>query len=150
MEPLVRLIEQMPEDKVVAAMIEQLKNGLPYRHFLAALYLAAIRAARWHGDGAHGYDHNAYVVHSVYQLSLDLPAGGAQRIARTAGRSRPQLPEPGPDLLGQGRRRQFDPPFKVTLPDRALPVKSHPDLSLIPGPAFPSGSRGHGPAGNRR
>ena len=74
MEPVVRLIEQTPDDKVVAVMVEQLKNGLPYRHFLAALYLAAIRAARWHGDGIHGYDHSAYVVHSAYQLSLDLPA----------------------------------------------------------------------------
>ena len=75
MEPVVRLIEQTPDDKVVAVMVEQLKNGLPYRHFLAALYLAAIRAARWHGDGVHGFDHNAYVVHSAYQLALDLPAG---------------------------------------------------------------------------
>src|SRR5262249_27323300 len=54
---------------------EQLRKGLPYRHFLAALYLAAIRAARWHAGGPHGYDHSAYWVHSAYQLSLDLPAG---------------------------------------------------------------------------
>src|SRR5262245_28950544 len=74
-EPVVRLIEETPEDTCVAAMVEQLRNGLPYRHFLAALYLAAIRAARWHGDGIHGYDHSAYWVHSAYQLSLDLPAG---------------------------------------------------------------------------
>src|SRR5262245_12493954 len=74
-EPVVRLIEETPEDKCVAAMVEQLRKGLPYRHFLAALYLAAIRAARWHGDGIHGYDHSAYVVHSAYQLSLDLPPG---------------------------------------------------------------------------
>lgn len=74
-EPIVKLIEQTPHDKCVLAMIEQLKKGLPYRHFLAALYLAAIRAARWHGDGIHGWDHTAYMVHSAYQLSLDLPAG---------------------------------------------------------------------------
>jgi hypothetical protein len=74
-EPVVRLIERTPQDQCVAAMVEQLRKGLPYRHFLAALYLAAIRAARWHGDGIHGYDHSAYVVHSAYQLSLDLPAG---------------------------------------------------------------------------
>jgi hypothetical protein len=75
MEPIVRLIEKTPDAKVVAVMVEQLKKGLPYRHFLAALYLAAMRAARWHGDGMHGYDHSAYVVHSSYQLSLDLPPG---------------------------------------------------------------------------
>src|SRR5262245_22790213 len=74
-EPVVRLIEETPQDKCVAAVVERLRKGLPYRHFLAALYLAAIRAARWHGDGIHGYDHSAYVVHSAYQLSLDLPAG---------------------------------------------------------------------------
>ena len=73
-EPVVKLIEETPQDKCVSAMVEQLRKGLPYRHFLAALYLAAIRAARWHGDGIHGYDHSAYVVHSAYQLSLDLPA----------------------------------------------------------------------------
>jgi hypothetical protein len=75
MEPVVRLIEETAQVKCVAVMIEQLKKGLPYRRFLAALHLAAIRAARWHGDGIHGYDHSAYVVHSAYQLSLDLPAG---------------------------------------------------------------------------
>jgi hypothetical protein len=74
-EPVVQLIERTPQDQCLAAMIKQLRKGLPYRHFLAALYLAAIRAARWHGDGIHGYDHSAYVVHSAYQLSLDLPAG---------------------------------------------------------------------------
>jgi hypothetical protein len=74
-EPVVRLIERTPHDQCVAAMVEQLRRGLPYRQFLAALYLASIRAARWHGDGMHGWDHNAYVVHSAYQLSLDLPAG---------------------------------------------------------------------------
>jgi hypothetical protein len=73
-EPVVKLIEKTDQDKCVEVMVEQLKKGLPYRQFLAALYLAAIRAARWHGDGAHGYDHNAYVVHSAYQLALDLPA----------------------------------------------------------------------------
>jgi hypothetical protein len=74
-EPIVKLIEQTPQEACIAAMVEQLRKGLPYRHFLAALYLAAIRASRWHGSGLHGYDHNAYVVHSAYQLALDLPAG---------------------------------------------------------------------------
>src|SRR5262249_38911755 len=73
-EPVVKLIEEMPQEKCVAVMVEQLKKGLPYRQFLAALYLAAIRAAKWHGS-IHGYDHSAYLVHSAYQLSLDLPAG---------------------------------------------------------------------------
>jgi hypothetical protein len=73
-EPTVRLIAETPREKCVEVMVEQLRRGLPYRNFLAALYLVAIRAARWHG-GIHGYDHNAYVVHSVHQLTLDLPVG---------------------------------------------------------------------------
>jgi hypothetical protein len=72
-EPIVRLIEETPREQCVAEMLEQIRRGLPYRNFLAALYLAAIRAAKWHG-GIHGYDHNAYVVHSAHQLALDLPA----------------------------------------------------------------------------
>src|SRR5262245_7302931 len=71
-EPVVRLIEEAPRARCVAVMIEQLQNGLPYRHFLAALYLASIRAAKYHGT-IHGYDHSAYVVYSAHQLSLDLP-----------------------------------------------------------------------------
>lgn len=74
-EPIVRLIEETPREKCIAAMIEQMRNGLPYRHFLAALYLAAIRAATYHNNGPHGYDHNAYVVHAAHQLGLALPAG---------------------------------------------------------------------------
>jgi hypothetical protein len=74
-EPIVRLVEETPRERCVAAMVEQLRQGLPHRHFLAALYLAAIRAARWHGSGIHGFDHSTYVVHAAHQLALDLPAG---------------------------------------------------------------------------
>lgn len=74
LEPVVRLIEQTPEEDCAGVMIGQLKNRLPYRQFIAGLYLAAIRAARWH-EGMHAFDHNAYVVHSAYRLGLDLPAG---------------------------------------------------------------------------
>jgi hypothetical protein len=73
-EPIVRLIEDTPQDRCIAVIVEQFRKGLPYRHLLAALYLAAIRAAKWYA-GMHGYDHSAYVVHSAYQLALDLPAG---------------------------------------------------------------------------
>jgi hypothetical protein len=71
-EPIVRLIEETPQDKCVEMMVERLRGGLPYRNFLAALYLASVRAAKWHG-GVHGFDHMAYVMHSAQQLSLDLP-----------------------------------------------------------------------------
>jgi hypothetical protein len=42
-EPIVRLIEETPREKCVAMMIGQLQKGLPYRNFLAGLYLANIR-----------------------------------------------------------------------------------------------------------
>jgi hypothetical protein len=71
-EPIVRLIEETPREKCAEAMLQQLRTGLPYRVFLAALYLAAVRAAMWHG-AVHGFDHNAYLVHAVHQLSLDMP-----------------------------------------------------------------------------
>jgi hypothetical protein len=65
-EPIVRLIEETARDKCVTVMVEQLRNGLPYRHFLAALYLANIRTAV--------IDHPLAVLHSADQLALDLPA----------------------------------------------------------------------------
>src|SRR5262245_4851607 len=64
-EPLVKLIEETPRDKCVAMMVEQLKSGLPYRNFLAALYLTNIRTGE--------VDHPLAVLHSANQLSLDLP-----------------------------------------------------------------------------
>src|SRR5262249_13003128 len=42
LEPVVRLIEETPREKCVAALAEQLRGGLPYRRFLAAVFLAAI------------------------------------------------------------------------------------------------------------
>ena len=64
-EPIVRLIEETPRDKCVGMMIQQLKNGLPYRNFLAGLYLANIRTSM--------VDHPLAVLHSTNQLTLDLP-----------------------------------------------------------------------------
>jgi hypothetical protein len=64
-EPVVRLIEDTPRDNCVAMMIGQLKKGLPYRNFLAALYLANIRTGL--------VDHPLAVLHSTNQLTLDLP-----------------------------------------------------------------------------
>ena len=64
-EPVVRLIEDTPRDNCIAMMIDQLKKGLPYRNFLAALYLANIRTGL--------VDHPLAVLHSTNQLTLDLP-----------------------------------------------------------------------------
>src|SRR4051794_39627491 len=48
-EPVVRLIEETPRDRCVAALVDQLRGGLPYRRFLAAVFLAAVRK----GDSHH-------------------------------------------------------------------------------------------------
>src|SRR5437016_11290038 len=42
-EPIVRLIEETPRERCVEMMVEQLRRGLPYRNFLAALFLASVR-----------------------------------------------------------------------------------------------------------
>src|SRR5262245_29326973 len=65
LEPLVRLIEETPREQCPAMMLEQLMKGLPYRNFLAALYLANIRTAE--------VNHPLAVLHSTVQLALDLP-----------------------------------------------------------------------------
>lgn len=65
-EPIVRLIEDTPQEKCPAVMFEQLRGGLPYRQFLAAMFLAALRSG--------AFDHNVFVIHSAHQLALDIPA----------------------------------------------------------------------------
>jgi hypothetical protein len=64
-EPVVRLIEETSKDKCIAVMVEQIRKGLPYRNFLAALFLAALRSS--------GLAHNVLVIHGAHQLSLDAP-----------------------------------------------------------------------------
>ena len=62
-EPVVRLIDETPRDKCVAVFIDQLRRGLPYRRFLAAVFFAGVRRHRSH--------HDVYKIHSVHQVSLD-------------------------------------------------------------------------------
>src|SRR5262249_41771545 len=62
-EPIVRLIDATPRDRCVAVFIDQLRRGLPYRRFLAAVYFAAIRR--------HLSNHDVYKIHAVHQVSLD-------------------------------------------------------------------------------
>lgn len=63
-EPIVRLIEETPRDRCVATFIDQLRQGLPYRRFLAAVFFAGIRRYRSH--------HDVYKIHSVHQVSLEV------------------------------------------------------------------------------
>src|SRR5690606_23778359 len=68
-EPIVRLIEDTPQDKCFEMVVEQLKKGLPYRNFLAALFLAGIRNVNPQPPGFKF--HCVFAIHSANQLSLD-------------------------------------------------------------------------------
>src|SRR5262245_1284680 len=61
-EPVVRLIEETPRERCVAVFLDQLRRGLPYRRFLAAVFFAGIRRFRSH--------HDVYKIHSVHQVSM--------------------------------------------------------------------------------
>src|SRR5262245_38923769 len=63
LEPVVRLIEETPSDKCIAVFLDQLREGLPYRRFLAAVFYAGVRR--------HSSHHDVYKIHSVHQVSLD-------------------------------------------------------------------------------
>jgi hypothetical protein len=65
-EPLCRLIEEQPRDKVIPATVQAVARGVTPRDFLAAAFMTAIRT--W------PVDHSVYMMHSVGQLSQDLPA----------------------------------------------------------------------------
>src|SRR5438309_8850134 len=60
LEPLVRLIEETPREKCVAALAEQVRRGLTYRQFVSAIFLAAIRKQNSH--------HSVYLVHSAHEI----------------------------------------------------------------------------------
>lgn len=68
-EPFVKLIEDTPRGKCFDAIVDQINSGLPYRHLMAALFLAGIRNV----DSAHvgGNLHTVFMVHSAHQLGLD-------------------------------------------------------------------------------
>ncbi len=64
LEPLVRLFDETPREKIVSVLVERLRHGMTYRRFLAAEFLAAVRY--------YPNDHAVYMMHSVHQLSLDV------------------------------------------------------------------------------
>ena len=76
LEPVVRLIEDTPRDKCVAVFLDQLRRGLPYRRFLAAVFFAGVRRHRSH--------HDVYKIHSVHQVSMD--ARPEERLLPYSGR----------------------------------------------------------------
>jgi hypothetical protein len=68
-EPIVRLIEETPREKCTEMVVDQLQRGLPYRNFLAALFLAGVRNVMPHPVGFKF--HCVLAIHSANQLSLD-------------------------------------------------------------------------------
>src|SRR5882724_2113771 len=64
-EPLVRLIQESPRERVVGVMTEQVRRGLSYRRFLAATFLAAVR---YFQSGSH----SIFVAHAVNQVGLNI------------------------------------------------------------------------------
>jgi hypothetical protein len=63
-EPIVRLIEETPRARCVAALIEQLQRGLPYRRFLAGVFFAGIRRLN--------SNHDVYKIQPVHQVSMEV------------------------------------------------------------------------------
>lgn len=64
-QPLVSLIEDTPQDKAVAMMIEQLsKKGVSYRQFVGALILAASRM--------NVSPHHVFMIHAAQKMSLNM------------------------------------------------------------------------------
>ena len=71
-EPLVALIERTPRDKCAEMAVEQLRSGVSYRQFLAALFLAGIRNINPRPPGF--ALHCVFVIHSAHLISLEAPA----------------------------------------------------------------------------
>lgn len=72
LEPLVSLIERTPRDKCAAMAVDQLRRGVSYRQFMAALFLAGIRNVNPRPPGF--AMHCVFVVHAAHLLSLEAPA----------------------------------------------------------------------------
>lgn len=70
-EPLAALIERTPREKCAAMAMEQLRHGVSYRQFLAALFLAGIRNINPRPPGF--ALHCVFVVHSAHLIALEAP-----------------------------------------------------------------------------
>ncbi len=68
-EPLVRLIESTPRDKAPQVLAEQLRAGVSYRQFLAALFLAGVRNINPRPPGF--ALHCVFIIHAAHLLSLE-------------------------------------------------------------------------------
>jgi hypothetical protein len=70
-EPLVALIERTPREKCAEMAVDRLRNGVSYRQFLAALFLAGVRNVNPRPPGF--ALHCVFVVHSAHLVSMEAP-----------------------------------------------------------------------------
>src|SRR4051794_16920603 len=71
-EPLVRLLEETPRDRLLAEVGGRIKKGLPYRDVLAALFLAGVRNVEPRPSVGFKF-HAVLVVNSAHLASLASP-----------------------------------------------------------------------------
>ncbi len=71
-EPLVRQIESVEREKCAEWLAAQMQRGTPYRHLLAAVFLAGVRNVNPRPPGF--ALHCVFLAHAAHQLSLEAPA----------------------------------------------------------------------------
>src|SRR5436190_6902776 len=71
-EPLVRLIEDTPQNKLLEEIAGRIRKGTTYREVVAALLLAAVRNVQPRPDVGHKF-HAALVVNSAHLASISSP-----------------------------------------------------------------------------
>jgi hypothetical protein len=72
-EPLVRLLEQTPRERLLEEVADRIRRGTGYREVLAALLLAGVRNVEPRPSVGHKF-HAVLVVNSAHLASLDSPA----------------------------------------------------------------------------
>src|SRR5262249_8742112 len=71
-EPLVRLLEETPRDRLLETVAGRIQRGLSYREVLAALLLAGVRNVQPRPSVGHKF-HAVLVVNSAHLASLASP-----------------------------------------------------------------------------
>lgn len=71
-EPVVRLLEETPREKLLEVVAERIRGGLSYKEVLAALLLAGVRNVEPRPDVGHKF-HAVLVVNSAHLASLSSP-----------------------------------------------------------------------------
>src|SRR5215468_4376379 len=112
MEPLVALIEETPDDRILPALVDRLRKGTTLRELVAA---GALASARTQANGEYNGMHAFLALAPCYAMALQSPEGRQalpvlKVVARNAGcihdprnRDRARLQSVAPATLPQGR-----------------------------------------------